>query len=184
MEKENAGKSPLVVGVVTKSTQQRLEKMLSASPIRMISSPLLILSAPDEFVSAKTIDYLRGTDDVIKVIPYDGRFVYNPYTNQSECIIGVKSMAAMRMSLDQMRRNLLGISGKADFIPYFVLAYDPMQSRSAKSYVNSSINSLRGEVLEFELTVAGPESFVYKAYNEYAQIELAATAYLAEYVGN
>lgn len=162
----------MVVGAATPETQRFLEVMTESSPIEVITAPLLILSAPGEYVSPDAVDYIDKKSNVLTVVPFSTPWVYNPHLGQTECIIACHA-ARTEMSVNMLRNEVLGVEGLKHFYAYFVLVYDPARTSSYRRFMNDLCSSLIGKALNFELAIADDSMFVYQKYNVIAQQQIA-----------
>jgi hypothetical protein len=169
----------IVVGVLNKEQSDLLCRLTETAPIRLITSPILILSSPDDYVSDEALSFLDKKDNVVSVRPYNYTYVYNTTTHKTECLIACAASDGTP-DIATFRTESLGISSDSSkFVPYFVFAYDPMQSRSARHYFPGFLHVLNRMDLRFELLTAEEDHFVYQNYNKEAQATLVENAYLS-----
>ena len=170
----------IIVGVLDKEQSDLLARLTETAPIKLITSPILILSSPDDYVSEETAKYLEKSN-LVTVKPYNYSYVYNPATSKTECLI---ACAASKNTPDisTFMTDSLGMSSadKAEFIPYFLFAYDPMQSRASRHFFPGILHVLNRLDLKFELLTASEDHYVYKTYNSEAQNALIQNAYLSK----
>ena len=171
---------PIVVGVALEDTVSILSRFQEAGVLDIVTRPLLIMSSPDEYANPKIVDALQGKDDKVKVVPFAARYVYNPKTFQTEVLIAVKAEES-GVPLDSLRKDVLGISSDKEFIPYFILGFDPHRTSNARAYMNSVTDQLLGLVLSFELTTVDDSTYVVKAFNTEAQQQFTDYMYDASY---
>lgn len=170
----------IVVGVLDPDQSDLLRRLTETAPMRLITSPILILSSPEDYVSEEAFDFLEKKSNFITVKPYNYSFVYNSGSGKTECLIPCASSQGTP-EISTFRRDSLGISTDVDnFVPYFVFAYDPMQSRSSRHFFPGILPVLGKLDLKFELLTASEEHFVYKNYNNDAQASLLENAYLSK----
>lgn len=169
----------IVVGVLNEEQSDLLRRLTETAPIRLITSPILILSSPDDYVSDEALEFLDKKDNVVSVRPYNYTYVYNTTTHKTECLIAC-SASDNTPAISTFRTESLGISSDtSEFVPYFVFAYDPMQSRASRHYFPGILHVLNRMDLRFELLTAEEDHFVYQNYNKEAQAALVENAYLS-----
>lgn len=170
----------IVVGVLNPEQSDLLRRITETAPIRLITSPVLILSSPSDYVSDESLSFLDKKTNIISVKPYTYSYVYNTTTHKTECLIACAASEGTP-TISTFRTESLGISSGADeFVPYFVFAYDPMQSRASRHYFPGILHVLNRMDLRFELLTAEEGHFVYENYSKEAQAALAETAYLSK----
>lgn len=170
----------IVVGVLDPEQSDLLRRLTETAPIKLITSPILILSSPEDYVSDEALAFLDKKTNTISVKPYNYSYVYNTRTHKTECLIACAA-SENTPTISTFRTESLGISSEADeFVPYFVFAYDPMQSRSARHFFPGILRVLNRMDLRFELLTAEEDHFVYQTYSPEAQARLAESAYLSK----
>lgn len=153
---------PMIVGVVSDAEAQKLLRLYETAPIKLIHQPILILSSPAESIKESTT--LDGDDDWVEVSPLTFAYPYNPKLDNTECHVVCNST-----KLQQIRRQFIK-SPEQNFVPSFILAYDPMRSQTSKAFLQDLIYSMQHIKLRFELMVVDdPKHFVERSYNEDAQ---------------
>lgn len=170
----------IVVGVLNTEQADLLRRLTETAPVKLITSPILILSSPDDYVSDESLDFLDKKTNIISVKPYNYSYVHNTTTSKTECLIACAA-SENTPTISTFRTDSLGISSDADeFVPYFVFAYDPMQSRASRHFFPGILHVLNRMNLKFELLTAEENHFVYQNYNKDAQIILKESAYLSK----
>lgn len=153
---------PMIVGVVSDPEAQKLLRLYETAPIKLIHQPILILSAPTESIKDNTT--LGGDDDWVEVAPLTFAYPYNPKLDNTECHVVCNSK-----KLQEIRRQFIK-NPAPNFVPSFILAYDPMRSRTSKAFLQDFVYSMQHIRLKFELMVVNdPKHFVERSYNGDAQ---------------
>jgi hypothetical protein len=170
----------IVVGVLNSEQSDLLRRLTETAPIRLITSPILILSSPDDYVSDEALEFLDKKSNQISVKPYNYSYVYNPATHKTECLIACAA-SENTPTIASFRTESLGISSDTyEFVPYFLFAYDPMQSRASRHFFPGILHVLNRMDLRFELLTAEEDHFIYQNYNSEAQAALIKSAYLSK----
>lgn len=171
----------MIVGVTLKDQTDALENSVyGTSVIQLISPLVLLLSTPTERlkpgVSLASIGSEVGT---IKVRPLSIAYPYNSKLENTEAHVIYESNDIARI-----RAHYLDKPTK-EYVASSVIAFDPMRSRSSKSFFRSLVPLLQTLTIEFSVFgVDDPEHFIQQNYNTEAMPVLLDEFLLASKSGS
>ncbi len=146
----------LISGLPDADTSGYLANLYSSSPIEMLP-PVVYFSSLTEscFGSGSIWERPYGPSQTfepihVEVQTYSFKNLYNPILRRTELCAALLLADGSRLA--DFRKAHFGIDPDPDFVPYFVIARDPVRSSASRSFCLSVANALhKKRTLAFEL---------------------------------
>lgn len=173
----------MLVGILFGDSLREYHELSAGAPVQLIIPPVLYLSRPDELLSRDTASQLSSLADTSGVScivqPTMFRNLFNPANSNREMCAACLPLGEMD-SRDTRRR--LGVQSFGDFVPYFKIVNDAMQSLSCRRFFRSFTDALSRRRLMFTVFDADQSNeqhqMLFEQYNSEVQNEMSSYAAL------